>query len=177
MQLLNHNDTRRRSPFRPLVSRRAVAAVKRDFGEDLSELATLTCFFILRARSAAALHGEQHRKSPEGTTYWGRLLFGYSSLGGARESNQPRVCHPEIQVMMLPIPIPAFPLKGKVRNAHCEVTLPIPIPGLPLVAPIPAFPLLPSSRPSPALQGKVRSARSVLRFEGETCAKRLNVRR
>ena len=64
--------------------------------EELSELAIVHVFSHSASEfSEAAFHGEQHRESREGTSRWGRLLFGYSSLGGARESDQPRVCHPE----------------------------------------------------------------------------------
>ena len=50
-----------------------------------------------------------------------------------------------------PTPIPAFPLKGKVRIAQERLKDPTPIPAFPVTPiPIPTFPL----------KGKVRSAQS-----------------
>ena len=73
--------------FVPLVRRRAVAGVKRVFGEELSELATLKCFLNHRASFSSRFSRRAAQGTPSGATRWGRLLFGYLSLGGARESN------------------------------------------------------------------------------------------
>jgi len=63
-------------------------------GEKLSELATPSCFLILRASFLSRFSRRAAQGIPGGDDSLGRPFLRLPSFGRANEGNQPRVCHP-----------------------------------------------------------------------------------
>ena len=73
----------------PLVRRRAVAAVKRDVGEDLSELAIVYVFIHTSSEFHSRFSRRAAQGTPQGTAHWGRLLFDYFLLAAQEKVISP----------------------------------------------------------------------------------------